>query len=88
VARCPRQAAACPVGQQGRAAAATSAAAVAGAAAIAPSAAVYIQMGDKNLSDLSGKSVTVRLWRMLSRMCMQSLATIDYEMKKLSRSHI
>ena len=42
------------------------------------------------LQDLSGKSVTVRLWRMLSRimhthtprMCMQSFATIGYDIKK------
>jgi len=39
VARCPRQAAACPVGRQRRAAAAASAAA--GAAAVAAGAAVY-----------------------------------------------
>jgi len=43
---CPRQAAACPVGRQRRAAAAASAAA--GAAAVAAGA-VYIQKGDKNL---------------------------------------
>ena len=43
-----------------------------------------IQMGDKNviIIDLIGKSVTVLLWRMLSRMCMQSVATFGYEMKK------
>jgi len=51
---------------------------------------LYFQMGDKNLiirpllinQDLSVKSVRVHLWRMLSRMCTQSLATIAYEIKK------